>query len=149
MLLANFYQTIRCQIPEWSLHSHRHKNLSSCIEACSSWTSRLRHLFGKIVALVFGILPEVDKKISIFWDITPFSPLKVNRRFLAAYRLQHSAVNIALLPAGVMLVSCMDFWNSKDRRNMFIRNVVWLSEDYTTFYQRIYNSVNRKAKISL
>jgi hypothetical protein len=30
---------------------------------------------------------------------------------------------------------------------MFIRNVVWLSADYTTFHSRRYNSANPKAKM--
>jgi hypothetical protein len=35
----------------------------------------------------FDILTSVVVKSSIFWDITPCSPLKVNRRFGGTYRL--------------------------------------------------------------
>jgi hypothetical protein len=35
----------------------------------------------------FGVLPAVDIKSTIFWDITQCSPLSVNRRFGETYRL--------------------------------------------------------------
>jgi hypothetical protein len=35
----------------------------------------------------FQILTAVFMKSSIFWDITPCTPLKVNRRFGGTYRL--------------------------------------------------------------
>jgi hypothetical protein len=39
-------------------------------------------------------MTEVVKKNSIFWDITPYSPLKVNRRFGEIYTLQLQAQKI-------------------------------------------------------
>jgi hypothetical protein len=35
----------------------------------------------------FEILTAVVMKISYFWDLTPFNPLKTNRRFEGIYRL--------------------------------------------------------------
>jgi hypothetical protein len=45
---------------------------------------------------VFEVLTAVVMKSSVFWDITPRSPLKVNRRFGEAYRLhiQSSACHL-------------------------------------------------------
>jgi hypothetical protein len=39
------------------------------------------------VILGFEVLTAVSMKSTIFWDITPRSPLNVNRRFGATYRL--------------------------------------------------------------
>jgi hypothetical protein len=38
--------------------------------------------------LEFEVCTAVIMKSTIFWDITPCSPLKVNRRFGGVYRLQ-------------------------------------------------------------
>jgi hypothetical protein len=37
--------------------------------------------------LLVTVLTAVVTKATIFWDITPCSPLKVNRRFGGTYRL--------------------------------------------------------------
>jgi hypothetical protein len=51
--------------------------------------------------------------VYIFWDITPCSPLRVNRRFGGSpYYLFHVDFLVGL------------FFDPKDRGNMFLRNVV-------------------------
>jgi hypothetical protein len=50
-------------------------------------------------------------KISLFSHITPRSPLKVNRRFLLGL-----------------------FFDPDEEGDMFLRNVLWLSTDYTPLY---------------
>jgi hypothetical protein len=45
------------------------------------------------------VLTAMVMKSNIFWDITPCSPLKVNRRFGGAYRLNlqvHSTISLLL-----------------------------------------------------
>jgi hypothetical protein len=66
----------------------------------------------------FEVLTAVDVKSKIFWDITPCSPLKVNRRFGRTSRLHLEGGRIiqasrALLATSFTLVSC----------DMFLRNV--------------------------
>jgi hypothetical protein len=48
-------------------------------------------------------------KCTIFWDITPFSPLKINRRFC--------------LPHAFTLVSFSAFFDPEDGGDMLPRNV--------------------------
>jgi hypothetical protein len=63
---------------------------------------------GKHFHVGFEVLTSVITESSVFWDMTPCSPLKVNRRFGGG--------------------------------DIFLRNVDWLSMDYTALYSRRYNS---------
>jgi hypothetical protein len=47
----------------------------------ASWDST------EITDVGFEVLTAVVIKSSVFWDITPYSLLKVNRRFRGTYRL--------------------------------------------------------------
>jgi hypothetical protein len=49
----------------------------------------------------FEVLTAVVMKSNIFWDITPCSPLQVNRHFGGTYRL-----HLFCLPSAFTLVSC-------------------------------------------
>jgi hypothetical protein len=69
-------------------------------------------------------------KSTVFWDITPFIPLKVSRRFGGKYRLPLLAT---CFHAGLLLGF---FFDSKDRGDMFFRNVGWLLMDYTALCPR-------------
>jgi hypothetical protein len=83
----------------------------------------------------FEVLASTVKKITVFWDITPRSPLKVNRRFGGTYRFhlqsrrmsrernQHESRQLGL------------FFDPEGGGNMFFRNVCWLSTDYTVLHQ--------------
>jgi hypothetical protein len=44
---------------------------------------------GRDVGVGFKVLTAVVVKSTVFWDITPCSPLKVKRRFGGTYRLHH------------------------------------------------------------
>jgi hypothetical protein len=76
--------------------------------------------------LGFTFPTAVVMKISIFWDMRPCSPLKVNRRFAFIFRLCY------LPPSGVLLGL---FFNSEDGGDMFIRNVHWFWKNYTSLYR--------------
>jgi hypothetical protein len=78
----------------------------------------------------------------IFWDITPCSSLKVNRRFGGTYILHLQARRIiqarnqqpaTYFHTGVLLSSFFDPENGGD---MLHRNVGWHSTDYTALYPR-------------
>jgi hypothetical protein len=56
---------------------------------------------------------------SVFWDITPCSPLNVNRRFGGICR--------PYLFLGL-------FFDPEDEGEIFPRKLLWLSADYTTLY---------------
>jgi hypothetical protein len=106
----------------------------------------------------YEILTAVFIKSSIFWDIAPCSPLKVNRLFgvtclhlhgwrISQVRNQREACSRILgqtvLPASYLLhtgfLLCL-FFDTKDGGDMFLRNVGWLSVDYTALYPRRQNS---------
>jgi hypothetical protein len=88
---------------------------------------KVRKMFNRLVSTYFKIL---YLKSSIFWDKTPCSPLKVNRRFGGIYRLhledrrisqvrnncesrwQAERAYSVLLPA-LTVVSCSDYSNLK------------------------------------
>jgi hypothetical protein len=68
-------------------------------------------------------------KSTIFWDITPCSPLKVSRRFGALLATSfHARFLLAL------------FFDPEDGGDMFLRNIGWLSRDYMVLYPRRQNS---------
>jgi hypothetical protein len=56
--------------------------------------------------VVFKASTAVLMKSSIFWDITPYSPLKVNLHFGGTYRLH---ISVALLATCLTLVSCLAY----------------------------------------
>jgi hypothetical protein len=87
-------------------------------------------------------------KSSIFWDITPCSPLKVNGRFRGTCRLHFQGrrvsqarkqreAELSLLTAVFMLVSCVAYSSTL---KMCLRNVGCLSTDYMAIYPRRQNS---------
>jgi hypothetical protein len=71
----------------------------------------------------FVVLTAVIMKSAIFWDITPCSPLKVNRRFRGTCRLHLQGRNRAVLAicfhAGFLLGL---FFGSEDKSDTFLRN---------------------------
>jgi hypothetical protein len=79
----------------------------------------------------------------IFWDITPYSPLKVNRQFGRTYRLHLQGRRISqassaelFYPPDFTLVSSSDYSSSLKIEAMFLRNIGWLLIDYTAIYPR-------------
>jgi hypothetical protein len=81
-------------------------------------------------------------KSTIFWDMTPCSPLSVNRGFGGIYGLH-------LQVATCLLASCWTyFFGPEDGGDMLLRNVGWRSTDYTASYpRRWYSSSNGKVHI--
>jgi hypothetical protein len=78
-------------------------------------------------------------KSYLFWDITPCSPLKVNRRFGGTYRLHLQGRGMSRArnqresrwQAELGLLS-----DPEDGGDMFLRNAGCLSTDYTALYPR-------------
>jgi hypothetical protein len=67
-------------------------------------------------------------KCYIFWDITTFSPLKVNRRFGGTCRL-HLQSSVCHLLENIFLPSL--FFEDECGGDMFLRNLGWLPAYYT------------------
>jgi hypothetical protein len=91
----------------------------------------------------FEVLTAVVMKSTVFWDITPCSPLSGNRRFGGTYRLYLQGRKTKLskkpacLPPAFNLVSCSAYYfDLEDGGDMFLLNVGWHSTDYTALYPR-------------
>jgi hypothetical protein len=65
----------------------------------------------------FEVLTAEVMKSTIFWDITPGSPLNINRRFGGTYRLHLQDLFAACFHAGFLL--CL-FFDSDDGDDMFL-----------------------------
>jgi hypothetical protein len=77
--------------------------------------------------VAFEALIAMTMKSSVFWDITPCSPVKLNKRLLPCCLL-HASFSLGLLS------------DPDDGGDMFLRNVGWLSPHYTALYPRRQNS---------
>jgi hypothetical protein len=115
-----------------------------CIHVGFEVLTALVPRFRRNLVLHFQGKYEYSKKSCIFWDITPCSPLKGNRRFggtclhLQGRIISRSAALLATcFHAGPLLGL---FFDPEDGDDMFLRNVCWISTDYTASYPRRYNS---------
>jgi hypothetical protein len=71
----------------------------------------------KLLVVRFEVFTAVVTKSIIFWDITPCSPLSVNRRFGGTNRLHLQGVKISVkvelcLPPAFTLVSCSAYFST-------------------------------------
>jgi hypothetical protein len=110
----NIYQTIPSHIPDDSnVHSHRQDDVKSQKE--------------NYICVVESDLTAAVMKSSVSWDtrITPYSLVKFSGLFA---RNQHQADTDLL--HGL-------FFGSEDGGELFLRNVCWLSTEYTTLYPSI------------
>jgi hypothetical protein len=82
------------------------------------------------IFLGFEVLTAVVMKSAIFWDLTLCSPLRVNWRVGGTYSLHLLAT---CFHTGFLLGL---FFYPEDGGDMFLRNVGWLSTDYTTLNPR-------------
>jgi hypothetical protein len=86
--------------------------------------------------MVFEVLIAVVRKSSIFWNVMPCSTLKVNGRFgeyVAFRRVANKILLVTCFHSGVLLGL---FFDTEVGGDMFLRNVLYLSTDYTDLYSR-------------
>jgi hypothetical protein len=83
--------------------------------------------FGSLCCSLLIIITLQSTKSSIFWDITPCSPLKLNRRFggTCCFHLQCRRISQAR--------NQREGSDPEDQSNMFLRNVGWFSTDYAAY----------------
>jgi hypothetical protein len=116
-------------------NDNHHQNVKSYrkMKQLDGVTSTRKNVFVR-----FEVLTAVVMKSTIFWDITPCSPLKVNRRFGGMYRLHLQGRRISRgRNQHALLVTCFHadfllslFFDPEDGGDMFPWNVGWLSTDY-------------------
>jgi hypothetical protein len=82
----------------------------------------------------FEVLTAVVMKGTIFWDITPCSPLKVNRHFMS-YQSSGLKVSQARNQHDTLFFF-LSFFDPEYGGDMFLRNVCSLSTGYTALYPR-------------
>jgi hypothetical protein len=79
-------------------------------------------------------------KSSVFWDITPCSPLKVNGQFGGTCHLHLQGLGICQVRnwrgSRWQAEQLGIFINPEDGGDIFLRNVCLLSTDYTASYPR-------------
>jgi hypothetical protein len=128
----------------------------------------------------FEVFTEVVMKSIIFWDVTPCSLLRCNRRFGGIYRLRawlllarwfsplvlttssdqpmgtelqfpltlfpiYTPVFRLAVSSACHLLTCRKiFLDPEDGADIFLRNVGWISTDYTTSHPRRWYSSNNK-----
>jgi hypothetical protein len=98
--------------------------------------------------MVFEVLTAVVMKSSIFWNITPRSPLEVIRSFRGTCRLHLQGRRISQAKTSLKEDSkqsrgTYEEVNNRihtEKQNMFLRNVDRFSTDYTALYPRLQNS---------
>jgi hypothetical protein len=132
----------------------------SCVHACcihmhyrqtpAVLLGELKHCFSytnMFEFVGFEVLKAVVIKSTIVWDITPCSPLKVNRSFGVTYRLHLQGRRISQernqMASRALLATWFHagflhslFFDPEDRGAMFLRNVGWISTNYTELYPR-------------
>jgi hypothetical protein len=72
------------------------------------------------IVVGFEVITAVVMNISIFWDITPCSPLRVNQRFGGTFRLHLQGSKLATYFTLVFLLGL--FFDTEDVGDMFLRN---------------------------
>jgi hypothetical protein len=90
------------------------------------------------VMVGFEVLTAVVLKSTIFWDITPCSPLRINRPLGGAYSL--SLQGRKILPPALTLVSCLAYFRPWRWRRYVLPKLRWLSTDYMVLYPRSWYS---------
>jgi hypothetical protein len=88
--------------------------------------------------------------ISTFWNITPCNPLKISQRFGKIYRLHLDGINQARSKHYAIDFACqlfhtdfliILFFNIEDGGDVFLRNISWLSAEYTSLSTRRHGSL--------
>jgi hypothetical protein len=120
----------------------------TCVARKWFWYRVPNIVFELVTALFpagFEFLTAVVVKSTIFWDITPCSPLSVNRRFGGTYRLHLQVRKNKFnkksawkqVESRSKLVYCGTyFFEPEDGGDMFLRKVGWYSTDYVALYHR-------------
>jgi hypothetical protein len=122
---------------EWVIRPHRTdrgKYLRRCRISLRRWACDVR-IWGRLEVLIAVVM-----KSSIFWDITPCSPMKAYRSFGGIYHVSFSGLKSKqnkrsstpfLFRVGFLIAL---LFNPEDGGDMFLRNVRWLLTDYTVLY---------------
>jgi hypothetical protein len=110
------------------------------VSFCSSIHQAIKHC--TYINVGFEVLTAVVVKNIIFWDVTPCSLLRCNRRFGETYRvhLQGRRKLYQHEPASTQMASKMFllkfFFDPEDGGDVFLRNVGCISTDYTASHPR-------------
>jgi hypothetical protein len=153
------------------MHLHKHTHCSNCLTIqcwnlkCTNFHVALKMfnillLFTLFVGFIkvacrghiyvaHEVLTAVVKKSSIFWDITPCSPLKAKWRFGGTYGLHLARLKMKLWKKSAWSRQQAQFLVGfllglliylEDGCDMYLWNIGLLSTDYTALYPRRQNS---------
>jgi hypothetical protein len=136
------------QLPSASPHLSLHPNCSFSGAFCSEDSCLGVHCFCPLyfnnirLDILHKLFDKFLKISTIFWDITPCSPLKFNWRFGGPYRL-HLPGKYKLIkkPGWKQVANRALLWD-----DIILRNVSWLSTDYTALYPRNNTLHNQRCK---
>jgi hypothetical protein len=95
------------------------------------WSNQAYDLVSVGVVMSLRVSWKNVLKSTIFWDITPWSPLRVNGRFGGTSPPSWGSSKPSFHP-GILL----GLFGREDGGDMFFRNVGWLPTGYTALYPR-------------
>jgi hypothetical protein len=119
--------------------------LSTLCKICCVWQMMITLIrYGTFSQMTCNAMIETCSclKSSVPWDITPCNPLKVSRRLGGTYRLHLQGRRISQAgnqQKAVRALLVLVFY-PEDGGDMLLRDVGWLSTDYTALYPRTQNS---------
>jgi hypothetical protein len=124
-----------------------HRLLSANFQSVKSNWKQTEHKINK-QNVGFEILIPVVMKNSVFYDITPRSPLRANGHFGGTCRLHLQGRRISQARNQREYMWQAQLWSGllfdrEDRNDMFLWKVGWISTDYTVLWPRRQNTSNK------
>jgi hypothetical protein len=138
-LVRNILREIKIQLMLY-IKTSTNFTLCSSIKASSAETDKIQCNLLKKIHVSHSewrreeVQNEALENRSIFWDMTPCNPTKVNPCFGVTYHLHLQGRRISLLRASFLRFL---FFRPEDGSDMFRRNVDWFARLHGVIFQKI------------